>query len=60
LPENLRLTFNLYEIEGYSHQEIAQILDIAEGSSRSNLTRARNILRKTFSNYYKRTYAEVV
>jgi RNA polymerase sigma-70 factor (ECF subfamily) len=60
LPENLRLTFNLYEIEGYSHQEIAQILGIAEGTSRSNLTRARNNLRKSFSKYYKRTYAEVV
>jgi RNA polymerase sigma factor (sigma-70 family) len=60
LPENYRLTFNLYEIEGYSHQEIAQMLGIAEGTSRSNLTRARNILRKSFSIYYKRTYAEVV
>jgi RNA polymerase sigma factor (sigma-70 family) len=60
LPENYRLTFNLYEIEGYSHQEIAQMLGIAEGTSRSNLTRARNILQKVFSIYYKKSYAEVV
>lgn len=51
LPENYRLTFNLYEIEGYSHQEIAQMLGIAEGTSRSNLTRARYILRRAFLNY---------
>jgi RNA polymerase sigma-70 factor (ECF subfamily) len=60
LPENYRLTFNLYEIEGYSHQEIAQMLGIAEGTSRSNLTRARNLLQKAFSIYYKKNYAEVV
>ena len=60
LPENYRLTFNLYEIEGYSHQEIAEILGIAEGTSRSNLTRARNMLKKAFSIYYKKTYAEVI
>jgi RNA polymerase sigma factor (sigma-70 family) len=60
LPANYRLTFNLYEIEGYSHQEIAQMLGIAEGTSRSNLTRAKNILQKAFSIYYKNSYAEVV
>jgi RNA polymerase sigma-70 factor (ECF subfamily) len=60
LPENYRLTFNLYEIEGYSHQEIAQMLGIAEGTSRSNLVRARIILQKAFSIYYKKSYAEVV
>jgi RNA polymerase sigma factor (sigma-70 family) len=60
LPENYRITFNLYEIEGYSHQEIAKMLDIAEGTSRSNLTRARNLLRKSFSIHYQKKYAAAI
>lgn len=45
LPEALRITFNLYEIEGYSHEEIADILGISASTSRSNLTRAKRMLR---------------
>jgi len=41
-----RYTFNLFEIEGYSHDEIAQQLGITSGTSRSNLTRAKEMLRK--------------
>lgn len=48
LPEQYRLTFNLFEIEGYSHEEIADKLDIAIGTSRSNLTRAKKMLRKAY------------
>lgn len=44
LPEIYRLVFNLYEIEGYSHDEIAGMLDIAPGTSRSNLSRAKKML----------------
>lgn len=40
-----RLVFNLYIIEGYSHREIAQELDITESTSRSNLVKARSKLR---------------
>lgn len=50
LPGNLRLVFNLYAIEGYSHAEIAGLLGIQEASSRSCLTRARRILQEKLQN----------
>jgi RNA polymerase sigma-70 factor (ECF subfamily) len=49
LPDNYRITFNLYEIEGYSHEEIGRMLDISTSSSRSNLARAKKILRKLYN-----------
>lgn len=49
LPEQLRVTFNLFEIEGYSHNEIGQILGITASSSRSNLTRAKKMLRELYN-----------
>ncbi len=55
LPEQLRLTFNLFEIEGYSHNEIGQILGITESSSRSNLARAKKMLRGLYSKNFKTT-----
>ena len=45
LPDGFRTIFNLYAIEGYSHQEIAEMLGITESTSRSQLCRARNILK---------------
>ena len=44
LPPRYRMVFNLYAIEGYTHKEIAQIMGINEGTSKSNLARARIIL----------------
>ena len=44
LPEQYRAVFNLFAIEGYSHAEIAQLIDIEESTSRSHLSRARKIL----------------
>jgi RNA polymerase sigma-70 factor (ECF subfamily) len=44
LSPQYQLVFNLYAIEGYSHKEIAQMLRIDEGTSKSNLSRARKIL----------------
>lgn len=41
-----RSVFNLYVIEGYSHKEVAEILEISESTSRSNLVKARNKLQK--------------
>ena len=41
LPPGYRTIFNLYAIEGYSHAEIALLLDISEGTSKSQLSRAR-------------------
>ncbi|MCI1778745.1 MAG: sigma-70 family RNA polymerase sigma factor [Bacteroidales bacterium] len=41
MPEGFRTVFNLYAVEGYSHQEIAEMLGITESGSRSQLSRAR-------------------
>lgn len=46
LPEGYKTVFNLYAIEGYSHTEIAQLLQISEGTSKSQLSRARAILQQ--------------
>ncbi len=45
LPDGYRLVFNLYVIDGYSHEEIAQTLGIREASSRSQLARAKQQLK---------------
>lgn len=45
LPDGYRIVFNLYAIEGFSHKEIAQKLGISEGTSKSQLARARGALR---------------
>ncbi|MCR9173443.1 MAG: sigma-70 family RNA polymerase sigma factor [bacterium] len=44
LPDGYRIVFNMYAIEGYSHKEIAEHLNISESASRSQLTRARAAL----------------
>ena len=44
LPDGYKMVFNLYAIEGYKHQEIAQMLGINEGTSKSQLSHARKIL----------------
>lgn len=49
LPEGARIIFNLYAIEGYSHKEIAQRLDISEGTSKSQFSRARTIIKTYLS-----------
>lgn len=46
LPPLYRIIFNLYVIDGYSHSEIAVMMNIPEGTSKSGLSRARMILRK--------------
>jgi RNA polymerase sigma factor (sigma-70 family) len=46
LPPAYRLVFNLYVFEGMKHREIAELLGISEGTSKSNLSDARNILQK--------------
>ncbi len=45
LPDRYRLVFNLYVLDGYSHKEIAEMLEITTGTSKSNLARARMILK---------------
>jgi RNA polymerase sigma factor (sigma-70 family) len=46
LPPKYRMVFNLYAIEGYSHKEIGKMIGISEGTSKSNLSRARVILQR--------------
>lgn len=50
LPDNQRMVFNLSVIDGYSHREIAEILQIPESSSRTYLTRARQYLQTCIKN----------
>ena len=51
LPPKYRMVFNLFAIEGYSHKEISLMVNISEGTSKSNLSRARVILQKKVSLY---------
>lgn len=46
LPPAYRMVFNLYVFEGYKHKEIADLLGISEGTSKSNLSDARMFLQK--------------
>lgn len=46
LPKGYKIVFNLYAIEGYSHKEIAEMLEIEEGTSRSQLAKARKMLQE--------------
>ena len=52
LPEGARIIFNLYAIEGYNHLEIAKILNISEGTSKSQFSRARFLLQERINNLY--------
>lgn len=51
LPERYRLVFNLYVLEDMQHKEIAASLGITEGTSKSNLARAREILKRKVKEY---------
>jgi RNA polymerase sigma-70 factor (ECF subfamily) len=46
LPEGYKMVFVLYAIEGYKHDEIAEMLNISEGTSKSQLSRARRLLQE--------------
>jgi RNA polymerase sigma-70 factor (ECF subfamily) len=46
LPLGYRTVFNLFAIEGYSHQEIGELLGITESASKSQLNRARSVLKE--------------
>lgn len=51
LPDRYRLIFNLYVLDNFSHKEIAEMLNISEGTSKSNLSRARVLLKNTIEAY---------
>lgn len=50
LPDQYRLVFSLYVLDGYSHKEISEMLAISVGASKSNLHRARQILKEKIEN----------
>jgi RNA polymerase sigma factor (sigma-70 family) len=51
LPDRYRLVFNLYVIDGYPHKDIADMLEISIGTSKSNLSRARMILKEKIESH---------
>jgi len=51
LPDRYRLVFNLYALDGFSHKEIANMLEITTGTTKSNLARARMILKEKIETY---------
>lgn len=53
LPDGYRAVFNLYVIEGYSHRDIGEMLKIGESTSRSQLVKARTLLKKKLLNQIK-------
>lgn len=55
LPDGCRTVFNLYAIEGYSHKEIAQLLNIKEGTSKSQLNFSRKKLQGLVNQYFDHT-----
>lgn len=57
LPPSYRTAFNLHVIEGYSHEEIAAMLSITVGTSKSNLFKAKEKLKKILRNFFELDYA---
>lgn len=51
LPDRYRMVFNLYVMDGYTHQQISREMGISDGTSKSNLARARMILKKKVKEY---------
>jgi RNA polymerase sigma-70 factor (ECF subfamily) len=56
LSPGYRMVFNLYAIEGYSHREIGEMMGISEGASKSQLSRARSILKALIANTEGKRY----
>ncbi|MDC1162395.1 RNA polymerase sigma factor [Tenacibaculum sp.] len=58
LPDQYRLVFNLFVLDKFSHKEIAKMLQISEGTSKSNLSRARQLLKQKVIEVQKRMQKE--
>lgn len=58
LPDRYRLVFNLYALDGYSHKEIAAMLNITVGTSKSNLSRAKQLLKDQIENYNLKVHSQ--
>lgn len=56
LPPSYRAVFNLYVIEGYKHEEIASLLNITAGTSKSNLFKAKVLLKKILKDFFEEDY----
>lgn len=54
IPPGARTIFNLYVIEGYKHHEIAEMLNISDGTSKSQLSKAKSLLKELVIKYYVR------
>ncbi len=52
LPDRYRMVFNLYVMEGMNHQEVSEMMNISVGTSKSNLSRARDILKRKVKELY--------
>lgn len=59
LPPSYQMVFNMYAVDGYSHKEIGELMGISEGTSKSNLSRARVILQKKLKQLENYTYGQV-
>ena len=51
MPEGYRTIFNLYAVEGYTHREIGELLNIAEGTSKSQYSRARHYMQEVLTKH---------
>ncbi|PZW44107.1 RNA polymerase sigma-70 factor (ECF subfamily) [Mesonia algae] len=60
LPDRYRMVFNLYALDGYSHKEIAETMGISIGTSKSNLARARAILKRKIEESQKKNNVQSV
>lgn len=60
LPAGARMVFNLYAVEGYEHQEIAEQLGITSGTSKSQYSRARELLRGMIEQESKRVHGNAI
>lgn len=60
LPDRYRLVFNLYVLDDYSHKEIASMMKITTGTSKSNLARARMILKEKIELYKSQDHSQVL
>lgn len=58
LPPSYRTVFNLHVIEGYKHEEIASLLGISVGASKSALFKAKELLKKILNDFFESSYVE--
>lgn len=56
LPKGCSVIFNLYAIEGYTHKEIGAMLEVSEGTSKSQYSRARSLLQEMINSENKISY----